>query len=43
MTAVALGLSSAVVAWPQIVILVALTVGCFVGAYIGFLRQEVRA
>lgn len=34
---------SLLVAWPQIVILVALTVGCFAGAYIGFLRQEVRA
>jgi ABC-2 type transport system permease protein len=34
---------SLLVAWPQIVILVALTVGCFVAAYIGFLRQEVRA
>jgi ABC-2 type transport system permease protein len=34
---------SLLVAWPQIVILVALTVGSFVLAYIGFLRQEVRA
>ena len=34
---------SLLVAWPQIVILLALTVGCFVGAYVGFLRQEVRA
>lgn len=34
---------SLLVAWPQIVVLVALTVGCFVLAYIGFLRQEVRA
>ncbi|HET8776702.1 MAG TPA: ABC transporter permease [Candidatus Limnocylindria bacterium] len=34
---------SLLVAWPQMVILVALTVGCFVGAYVGFLRQEVRA
>ena len=34
---------SLLVAWPQIVILVALTVGCFVGAYVAFLRQEVRA
>jgi ABC-2 type transport system permease protein len=34
---------SLLVAWPQIVILVALTVICFVAAYIAFLRQEVRA
>jgi ABC-2 type transport system permease protein len=34
---------SLLVAWPQIVILLALTVACFVLAYIGFLRQEVRA
>ena len=34
---------SVLVVWPQIVILVALTVACFVAAYIGFLRQEVRA
>jgi len=34
---------SLLVAWPQIVILVALTAGSFVLAYIGFLRQEVRA
>jgi ABC-2 type transport system permease protein len=34
---------SLLVAWPQIVILVAVTVGCFVAAYIAFLRQEVRA
>ena len=34
---------SLLVAWPQIVILVALTVICFVAAYISFLRQEVRA
>jgi ABC-2 type transport system permease protein len=34
---------SLLVAWPQIVILVALTVVCFVLAYVGFLRQEVRA
>lgn len=34
---------SLLVAWPQIVILVALTVACFAMAYVGFLRQEVRA
>lgn len=34
---------SLLVVWPQIVIIVALTVGCFALAYIGFLRQEVRA
>jgi ABC-2 type transport system permease protein len=34
---------SLLLAWPQVVVLVALTVACFTGAYIGFLRQEVRA
>lgn len=34
---------SLLVAWPQIVILVALTVASFVLAYVSFLRQEVRA
>jgi ABC-2 type transport system permease protein len=34
---------SLLVAWPQIVILVALTVICFAAAYVSFLRQEVRA
>ncbi len=34
---------SLLVAWPQIVILVAITIACFVLAYVGFLRQEVRA
>jgi ABC-2 type transport system permease protein len=34
---------SLLVAWPQIVILVALTVVSFVAAYVSFLRQEVRA
>ena len=34
---------SLLVVWPQIVILVALTVGCFAAAYVAFLRQEVRA
>lgn len=34
---------SLLVVWPQIVILVALTVGCFALAYVAFLRQEVRA
>ncbi len=29
--------------WPHVVALVALTVACFVGAYISFMRQEVRA
>jgi ABC-2 type transport system permease protein len=34
---------SLLVVWPQIVILVALTIACFVAAYVAFLRQEVRA
>ena len=34
---------SLLVAWPQVVILVAVTVVCFVIAYVAFLRQEVRA
>jgi ABC-2 type transport system permease protein len=34
---------SLLVVWPQIVILIALTVICFVLAYVAFLRQEVRA
>jgi ABC-2 type transport system permease protein len=34
---------SLLVAWPQVVILVAVTVVCFVIAYVSFLRQEVRA
>lgn len=34
---------SLLVAWPQVVVLVAVTVVCFVIAYVGFLRQEVRA
>ena len=34
---------SLLVAWPQLVLLVAITVALFVAAYIGFLRQEVRA
>ena len=34
---------SLLVAWPQIVVLVALTIGCFAAAYVAFLRQEVRA
>jgi ABC-2 type transport system permease protein len=29
--------------WPHVVALVALTVACFVGAYVSFMRQEVRA
>jgi ABC-2 type transport system permease protein len=34
---------SVLVAWPQIVILVAATIACFAVAYVAFLRQEVRA
>lgn len=34
---------SLLVTWPQIVALVAATVVCFAVAYVGFLRQEVRA
>ncbi len=34
---------SLLVAWPQIVALIALTVMCFAAAYVVFMRQEVRA
>ena len=34
---------SLLLVWPQIVVLVALTVICFAAAYIAFMRQEVRA
>jgi ABC-2 type transport system permease protein len=34
---------SLLLVWPQVVILIALTAGCFALAYIGFMRQEVRA
>jgi ABC-2 type transport system permease protein len=34
---------SLLLVWPHVVALVALTVLCFAGAYIGFMRQEVRA
>jgi ABC-2 type transport system permease protein len=34
---------SMLIVWPQIVVLVALTVGLFAIAYVVFLRQEVRA
>jgi ABC-2 type transport system permease protein len=34
---------SLLLVWPHVVALVALTVVCFVGAYISFMRQEVRA
>ena len=34
---------SLLLVWPHVVALVALAVVCFVGAYIGFMRQEVRA
>ena len=34
---------SLLVAWPQLVLLVAITVALFVAAYVAFLRQEVRA
>jgi ABC-2 type transport system permease protein len=34
---------SLLLVWPQIVALVALAVACFVGAYVAFMRQEVRA
>ena len=34
---------SLLLVWPQIVALVALTVVCFAGAYVAFMRQEVRA
>ena len=34
---------SLLLAWPQVVVLVALTIVCFAGAYVGFLRQEIRA
>jgi len=34
---------SLLLVWPEIVALIALTVLCFVAAYIAFMRQEVRA
>lgn len=34
---------SLLIVWPQVVALVALTALCFAGAYISFMRQEVRA
>lgn len=34
---------SFILVWPQVVALVALTVGCFALAYVRFMRQEVRA
>ena len=34
---------SLLLAWPQVVILVALTAACFAVAYIQFMRQEIRA
>ncbi|MFL5673613.1 MAG: ABC transporter permease, partial [Chloroflexota bacterium] len=34
---------SVLLVWPQIVVLVGLTVACFALAYIAFMRQEVRA
>jgi ABC-2 type transport system permease protein len=34
---------SLLLVWPQVVALVGLTVACFAGAYVLFLRQEVRA
>jgi ABC-2 type transport system permease protein len=34
---------SLLLVWPQIVVMIALAVVCFVGAYVSFMRQEVRA
>ena len=34
---------SLLLVWPEIVALLALTIACFVGAYVAFMRQEVRA
>ena len=34
---------SILLVWPHVVALVALAVACFVGAYVAFMRQEVRA
>lgn len=34
---------SLLVVWPQVVVLIALTVACFALAYVAFMRQEVRA
>jgi ABC-2 type transport system permease protein len=34
---------SLLLVWPQIVVMIALAVICFVGAYVSFMRQEVRA
>ena len=34
---------SLLLVWPHVVALLALTVVCFAGAYVSFMRQEVRA
>ena len=34
---------SVLLVWPQVVVLVAMTVACFALAYVAFMRQEVRA
>jgi ABC-2 type transport system permease protein len=34
---------SLLLVWPQIVVMIALAVACFAGAYVAFMRQEVRA
>ncbi len=34
---------SLLLVWPQVVVLVAMTVACFALAYVAFMRQEVRA
>ena len=34
---------SLLLVWPQVVVLIALTVACFAAAYALFMRQEVRA
>ena len=34
---------SILLVWPQVVVLVAMTVACFALAYVAFMRQEVRA
>jgi ABC-2 type transport system permease protein len=36
-------IQSLLLVWPQIVTLIALTAACFAGAYVSFMRQEVRA
>jgi ABC-2 type transport system permease protein len=34
---------SLLLVWPQVVVMIAVAVVCFAGAYVAFMRQEVRA